>query len=90
MMDAATCEQLKVHLAAGHLPSGVFETEGCRKTYAELVEKGVEFFHEPKDEIYGVATVKKDPFGNWYSLSQHNAKQVFPITSLSYGRPVPK
>ena len=70
MMDAATCEALKVHLKAGHMPSGVFDTDDCRKTYAELIAKGVEFTAEPKEEIYGIATVLKDPFGNWYSLSE--------------------
>jgi predicted enzyme related to lactoylglutathione lyase len=73
MMDGAVCEQLKELLKGGHMPSGVFETNDCRKTYAELVAKGVEFTHEPKDEVYGVATVMRDPFGNWYSLSEHKA-----------------
>jgi predicted enzyme related to lactoylglutathione lyase len=70
MMDAATCEQLRALLKAGHMPSGVFETDDCRKDYSELVAKGVEFTSEPQDEIYGIATVLKDPFGNWYSLTQ--------------------
>jgi predicted enzyme related to lactoylglutathione lyase len=70
MIDAETCETLKTLLKAGSLPTGVFETEDCRKTYAELVAKGVEFMGEPKEEIWGISTVMKDPFGNWYSLSQ--------------------
>ena len=39
-------------------------------TFAELKAKGVEFVAEPKDEFYGVVAVFKDPFGNWFSLTQ--------------------
>ena len=42
-MDAEVCEKLKCLLQAGHMPSGAFETDDCRKTYNELVAKGVEF-----------------------------------------------
>ncbi|HWD38335.1 MAG TPA: VOC family protein [Fimbriimonas sp.] len=69
-MDAETCERLKEHLRAGHLPTGAFHTDDCMATYKELAAKGVEFTGEPQKEIYGIATVFKDPFGNWYSLSQ--------------------
>ena len=70
MMDAETCDKLKEHLKAGNMPTGSFHTDDCQATYNELVGKGVEFFHEPREEIWGLATVFKDPFGNWYSLGQ--------------------
>jgi len=57
-------------LKRGWFSAGAFHTADCRKTYAELKEKGVEFISEPKDQFYGVEAVFKDPFGNWFSLTQ--------------------
>ena len=57
-------------LTKGVFSGGAFQTADCRKTYQELKEKGVEFVSEPKDQFYGVEAVFKDPFGNWFSMSQ--------------------
>ncbi len=54
----------------GMVSSGSFHTADCRKTYAELKARGVEFLSEPKDQFYGVEAVFKDPFGNGFSLVQ--------------------
>ncbi|HLK14856.1 MAG TPA: VOC family protein [Fimbriimonadaceae bacterium] len=70
MMDAKTCDQLKELLKSGNMPTGAFHTDDCQATYNELKAKGVEFTSEPKEEVWGLATVMKDPFGNWYSLGQ--------------------
>jgi catechol 2,3-dioxygenase-like lactoylglutathione lyase family enzyme len=57
-------------LKKGWLSSGAFQTADCRKTSAELKAKGVEFVSEPKDEFWGVTAVIKDPFGNYFSMTQ--------------------
>jgi catechol 2,3-dioxygenase-like lactoylglutathione lyase family enzyme len=57
-------------LKKGMFNAGAFQTADCRKTYAELKAKGVEFVSEPKDQFYGVEAVFKDPFGNWFSMTQ--------------------
>lgn len=57
-------------LKKGMFNAGAFQTADCRKTYAELKEKGVEVVSEPKDQFYGVEAVFKDPFGNWFSMTQ--------------------
>jgi catechol 2,3-dioxygenase-like lactoylglutathione lyase family enzyme len=57
-------------LKKGWLSAGAFQTADCRKTSAELKAKGVEFVSEPKDEFWGVTAVIKDPFGNWFSMTQ--------------------
>jgi catechol 2,3-dioxygenase-like lactoylglutathione lyase family enzyme len=57
-------------LKKGWFSAGVFQAADCRKTYEEYKTKGVEFVSEPKDEFYGVVAVFKDPFGNWFSMSQ--------------------
>ena len=68
--DPKDAEALQALLKKGLLSSASFQTADCRKTYAELKAKGVEFVFEPKDEFYGVVTILKDPFGNRFSLSQ--------------------
>jgi len=57
-------------LKKGWFNAGVFRTADCRRTFAELKAKGVEFVSEPKDQFYGVEAVFKDPFGNWFSMTQ--------------------
>ncbi|HZQ67895.1 MAG TPA: VOC family protein [Terriglobales bacterium] len=54
----------------GWVGPGAFQTADCRKTFEELKAKGVEFVSEPKDQFYGVEAVFKDPFGNWFSMTQ--------------------
>ncbi|WP_343966614.1 hypothetical protein [Kribbella koreensis] len=39
-----------------------------RKTFAELVAKGVEYIQEPSDRPYGVEAVLRDNSGNWLVL----------------------
>jgi catechol 2,3-dioxygenase-like lactoylglutathione lyase family enzyme len=39
--------------------------DDCRKTYDELVAKGVEFIQPPEDRPYGVEAVARDNSGNW-------------------------
>jgi len=48
----------------------IVSTDDCRKTYAELVAKGVEFLQEPQDQPYGIDCGFRDPFGNHLRLVQ--------------------
>jgi uncharacterized glyoxalase superfamily protein PhnB len=57
-------------MAKGAFGAGVFETADCQRTYDELKDRGVEFASPPKEQFYGVEAVLKDPFGNWFSLTQ--------------------
>ena len=68
--DEEASGHLKWLVSHGKLGAGVFSTADCRKTYAELKAKGVEFVSEPKDEFYGTEAIFKDASGNWFSLSQ--------------------
>jgi len=65
--DVATISEL---VKKGAFGAGVFETADCHRTYEELKSKGVEFVSPPKDQFYGVEAIFKDPFGNWFSMSQ--------------------
>jgi catechol 2,3-dioxygenase-like lactoylglutathione lyase family enzyme len=71
LLDAETVATLRNLVQRGSFSIGVFDTEDCRATYAELKAKGVEFDEEPKEQFYGIATVGKDNSGNWFSLTQH-------------------
>jgi catechol 2,3-dioxygenase-like lactoylglutathione lyase family enzyme len=74
MFDATSASQLRDLIQKGKLGSGVFETNDCRATYAELKAKGVEFMSEPKEQFYGTEALFKDNSGNWFSLTSHPAK----------------
>lgn len=71
MMDEATCDMLRKLLAKGVLGGGVFNTNDCKKTHAELSAKGVEFLSSPEEKPYGIEAIFKDNSGNWFSLTQH-------------------
>ena len=72
-MDEATCNQLRELVKNGKLPGGVFDAADVQKTYEELKAKGVEFMSPPTERFYGIEALMKDPFGNWFSVTQHKA-----------------
>jgi predicted enzyme related to lactoylglutathione lyase len=69
-MDETTCNQLRELVKNGKLPGGVFDTADCQKTYDELKAKGVEFITPPTERFYGIEALMKDPFGNWFSVTE--------------------
>ena len=69
-MGEAVAEQLRSMVATGFLGPGAFSTDDCRKTYAELKAKGVEFIEEPEERFYGIDAGFRDPFGNHWRLTQ--------------------
>jgi predicted enzyme related to lactoylglutathione lyase len=46
----------------------VFSTVDCRKTYAELIEKGVKGTQAPTEQPYGVEATFEDLYGNTFAL----------------------
>jgi catechol 2,3-dioxygenase-like lactoylglutathione lyase family enzyme len=69
MWDQETADMVEKLVKKGAFSIGVFDTPDCRATYAELKAKGVEFTGPPEEHFFATATVGKDPFGNWFSLS---------------------
>lgn len=63
-------EMIRALMKKGAFGAGVFQTADCRKTYEEMKAKGVEFLSPPKDQFYGIEAVFRDPFGNWFSMTQ--------------------
>ena len=64
---AVVREQLTKGQTGGHL---FFTTDDCRKTYEELVAKGVEFTEAPTERPYGIDCGLRDPSGNHIRFSQ--------------------
>jgi|SRR5688572_6407764 catechol 2,3-dioxygenase-like lactoylglutathione lyase family enzyme len=69
-MDEAAVATLRGLVESGKLGAGVWQTDDCRKTYAELAARGVEFSSEPKEMPYGIEAVFRDDSGNFFSLTQ--------------------
>jgi catechol 2,3-dioxygenase-like lactoylglutathione lyase family enzyme len=70
MYDAPTTATLKDLVRKGTFSIGVFETDDCRATYAELKAHGVEFMGPPEERFYGIEAIGKDNSGNWFSMTQ--------------------
>ncbi|OXM72122.1 MULTISPECIES: VOC family protein [Amycolatopsis] len=70
-MDEATASQVRELLAKGATGGWIgLTTDDCRKTYEELLAKGVEFTQEPTERPYGIDCGLRDPFGNAIRINQ--------------------
>jgi catechol 2,3-dioxygenase-like lactoylglutathione lyase family enzyme len=65
-----SAEEVRALVAKGALGTGVLATDDCRKTYAELSDRGVVFVQEPAERPYGIEAVFRDDSGNWFSLTE--------------------
>lgn len=70
MVDQESIDMVKTLLAKGVLSTGVFQVDNCQATYEDLLSKGVEFTYGPKEQFYGIEALLKDPFGNWFSMTE--------------------
>jgi uncharacterized glyoxalase superfamily protein PhnB len=48
----------------------ILTTDDCRKTYDQLMAKGVESTQEPTEQPYGIDCGIRDPFGNHIRITQ--------------------
>jgi catechol 2,3-dioxygenase-like lactoylglutathione lyase family enzyme len=67
-LDDESAAAVRRMLDKGVLHAVGLATDDCRKTYEELVAKGVTFIQEPSDRPYGVEAVLRDNSGNWLVL----------------------
>jgi catechol 2,3-dioxygenase-like lactoylglutathione lyase family enzyme len=68
--DAETAAAIRELISKGGGNGVIFATEDCRKTYDELLAKGVEFTQEPTEHFYGIDCGLRDPFGNPLRFTQ--------------------
>ncbi|MFC0623955.1 VOC family protein [Kribbella deserti] len=71
-LDPEAADAVKRMMAKGILHGFGIATEDCRKTFDELVAKGVEYIQEPSDRPYGVEAVLRDNSGNWLVLVERH------------------
>jgi catechol 2,3-dioxygenase-like lactoylglutathione lyase family enzyme len=70
-MDDATAAQVRELVTKGATGGWIgFQTDDVRKTYEELVAKGVEVTQEPIERFYGTDCGLRDPFGNAIRILQ--------------------
>ncbi len=70
-MDDAGARQMRELIAKGASGFTVgFTTSDCRKTYQDLLSKGVEITQEPVEQPYGIDMGIRDPFGNHIRIAQ--------------------
>jgi catechol 2,3-dioxygenase-like lactoylglutathione lyase family enzyme len=63
--DDATAQQVRELVTKGATGFALgLRTDDCRKTYADLVAKGVDVTSEPTEQSYGIDFGVRDPFGN--------------------------
>jgi len=67
-LDEESTAAIKRMMAKGKMHGFGIATDDCRKTFAELTAKGVEYVQEPSDRPYGVEAVLRDNSGNWLVL----------------------
>ena len=68
--DEATAAEIRALVAKGGGSGVIFSVDDCRRTYEELVAKGVEFTQEPTEHFYGIDCGLRDPFGNPLRITQ--------------------
>jgi catechol 2,3-dioxygenase-like lactoylglutathione lyase family enzyme len=70
-IDGASADQIRELVSKGATGFSVgFTTADCRKTYEDLLAKGVEFTQEPVERDYGIDIGLRDPFGNHIRIVQ--------------------
>jgi catechol 2,3-dioxygenase-like lactoylglutathione lyase family enzyme len=70
VFDDETAGQVRTLMGKGAAGTLFLTTDDCRRDYAELKGRGVEFSEEPSDRPYGVDAALRDPSGNSIRLVQ--------------------
>ena len=65
----------------GGLPGVGLHVDDCRKTYEELLAKGVEFLQPPQERPYGIEALMRDNSGNWMVLVEPRAFEQADFTA---------
>ena len=78
-MDEASAEQIRELVTKGATGFAAgFTTDDCKKTYEDLVAKGVEITQEPVEHFYGTDFGLRDPFGNHIRITEPAAVMGVP------------
>ncbi|MEP6811842.1 MAG: VOC family protein [Actinomycetota bacterium] len=70
VFDEETRAEITALMAKGAAGGLFFSTDDCRKSYEELMARGVEFQQEPTEQPYGIDAGLRDPSGNSMRMVQ--------------------
>lgn len=70
MIDDATGDQIRALMSKGFAGTVFLVTDDCRRSYEEMVARGVEFTEAPEERPYGIDAGFRDPSGNSARLTQ--------------------
>ena len=70
IVDADTAAQIDELIAKGVGGTLFLEVEDCRRTFDDLVAKGVEVIQEPMERFYGIDAAFRDDSGNHIRMTQ--------------------
>lgn len=70
MIDDATGDQIRALVSKGFAGTVFLVTDDCRRSYEEMVARGVEFTEAPEERPYGIDAGFRDPSGNSARLTQ--------------------
>ena len=77
-IDEESRGQIGSLLSKGAMGLGfILYTDDCRRTFDDLVAKGVEAIDEPTERFYGIDCAVRDPFGNHIRITQPAAPEDF-------------
>jgi catechol 2,3-dioxygenase-like lactoylglutathione lyase family enzyme len=68
--DERTSDLILELVSKGTTGPGIFRTDDCAATCAELKARGVELAQEPEERFYGIDAAFRDPSGNLFRLVQ--------------------
>jgi catechol 2,3-dioxygenase-like lactoylglutathione lyase family enzyme len=69
-VDAESAQRMDELVAKGYGGTLFFQVDDIRKTFDELVEKGVEIIQEPVERFYGIDAAFRDDSGNHIRVNQ--------------------
>lgn len=72
MIDDATGDKIRELMSMGYAGTVFLVTDDCRRSYEEMVARGVEFTEDPEERPYGIDAGFRDPSGNSARLTQVN------------------
>jgi predicted enzyme related to lactoylglutathione lyase len=70
IVDPETRDQIDTLVAKGWGGTLFLQVEDCRKTFDDLVAKGVEIIQEPMERFYGIDAAFRDDSGNHVRMTQ--------------------
>jgi len=70
IVDQDTADQIDALIAKGVGGTLFLQVDDCRKTFDELVAKGVEVIQEPMERFYGIDAAFRDDSGNHIRMTE--------------------